>query len=147
MFGKRVRLRRCPLGFRYFVPGQNLVEQSNEYQQRTATNGQPAQQGMKQEDRSQKHRRPGDVHHRQKNGRRAEFLDDFEQIGVGLNYNVNGEITNELPFDINMNGVGPDYVYHEGWKESLDNVTSIDELPKNASDYLDALENYLGVRI
>ena len=78
---------------------------------------------------------------------KLDVLDDFDQIGVGLNYNVEGEITNELPFDINQNGIAPDYVYHDGWKESLDDVTSVDGLPKNASDYLNALEKYLGVKI
>ena len=78
---------------------------------------------------------------------KLDVLDDFKEIGVGLNYNVNGTITNELPFDINVEGVNPEYLYHEGWQESLDHVTSIDELPKNASDYLNALEKYLGVPI
>ena len=74
-------------------------------------------------------------------------LDNSDQIGVGLNYNVNGQITNELPFDINQEGITPDYIYHPGWNESLDDVTSVDGLPKNASDYLNALEKYLGVKI
>lgn len=78
---------------------------------------------------------------------KLDVLDDFSEIGVGLNYNVNGEITNELPFDINIDGLDPAYVSHPGWNESLDDVMSIDQLPKNASDYLNALEGYLGVRI
>ena len=78
---------------------------------------------------------------------KLDVLDDFEEVNVGLNYRVNGEETNELPFDISRTDINPVYVPHPGWKESLDAVTSIDELPKNASDYIDALENYLGVRI
>lgn len=78
---------------------------------------------------------------------KLDVLDDFERIGVGLNYNVNGQMTNELPFDINVEGVNPDYVYHEGWKESLDDVISVDGLPQKATDYLAALEGYLGVPI
>jgi len=78
---------------------------------------------------------------------KLDVLDDFEQIGVGLNYNINGAVTNELPFDINMEGLSPEYVYHDGWNESLDNVTTIDGLPAKATEYLAALEGYLGVPI
>jgi len=78
---------------------------------------------------------------------KLDVLDDFEEIGVGLNYNIDGEITNELPFDINIDGLSPEYVSHAGWNESLDNVADIAQLPKNASDYLNALEGYLGVPI
>jgi len=78
---------------------------------------------------------------------KLDVLDDFEKIGVGVMYNVNGQSTNELPYDINIEGLTPEYTYHDGWKASLDQVVAADALPAKAKDYLNALEGYLGVPI
>jgi adenylosuccinate synthase len=34
-----------------------------------------------------------------------------------------------------------------GWKEDITQVKSFDELPKNCKNYLNTIENYLGVNV
>ena len=34
-----------------------------------------------------------------------------------------------------------------GWKESISNLKSYDELPKEAKDYVSFIENFTGVKI
>ncbi len=79
---------------------------------------------------------------------KADVLDGFDTINVGYAYNINGEETNELPFDIcDENSVNVVYKSFEGWKESISECTEISQLPQEFTDYCKYLEQYLNVGI
>jgi len=78
---------------------------------------------------------------------KLDVLDEFETIKVGTHYDVNGEVTNELPYDINISGITPVYESHKGWASSLEDVTTLDGLPQEAKDYVAELESQFGVPI
>ena len=78
---------------------------------------------------------------------KLDILDEFETIKVGTHYDVNGEVTNELPYDINIPGITPVYESHKGWSSSLEDVTTIEGLPQEAKDYIVELEKQFGVPI
>lgn len=77
---------------------------------------------------------------------KSDVLDTFDEIKVCTEYNVNGTITERLPFDLN-DGVTPVYSSFEGWKTDLSKATSASELPKKFTDYIRFIENYLGVPV
>jgi len=78
---------------------------------------------------------------------KLDVLDDFDTIKVGTHYNVNGNVSDELPYDINIEGITPVYESHKGWSSSLEDVTTMDELPAAAQNYIARLEGLFGVPI
>lgn len=78
---------------------------------------------------------------------KIDVLNDFEEIKVATSYQVNGEQTTELPFDICNVPINPNYTAFPGWNTSLDDVTNYEELPATAKSYIHQLENHLEVPI
>lgn len=78
---------------------------------------------------------------------KLDVLDEFEEIMICEQYDVLGEKTEELPYDLNMEGITPLYTPVKGWHTSLDNVTSYENLPDAAKDYIVQLEKLLATRI
>jgi len=78
---------------------------------------------------------------------KLDVLDEFETIKIGSKYDVNGVQTDELPYDINVDGITPIYESHEGWNTSLEDVTTLDQLPQAAKNYVVELERLFGVPI
>ncbi len=78
---------------------------------------------------------------------KLDVLDEFESIGVCTHYDIEGRKTQELPFDLVDTKIIPIVTRHEGWNESLDEVTKRNDLPQKAKDYVDALEESFGVPI
>lgn len=78
---------------------------------------------------------------------KSDVLDDFDTIKACVAYNVNGEETNEFPFDIKEGDVEPVYECFDGWKTKMSSMKSEDEFPEEFNAYVDFLEDYLGVPI
>ena len=77
---------------------------------------------------------------------KSDVLEDFETIKACVAYKVNGEETDEFPFDI-TEGVEPVYKELPGWKTNMTKMKSESEFPEKFNDYLDFLEDYLEVPI
>lgn len=78
---------------------------------------------------------------------KLDVLDEFESINVCEEYLVDGQKTEQLPYDLSVNGITPVYTEIAGWHASLDKVESYDQLPAVAKDYVDQLEKMLETRI
>jgi adenylosuccinate synthase len=78
---------------------------------------------------------------------KLDVLNEFEEINVGESYNVNGEITKELPYDLCIDGLMVNYKSYEGWNQSLESIKLFHHLPTRAKEYLNNLENSLGTKI
>jgi adenylosuccinate synthase len=74
---------------------------------------------------------------------KADVLNDFDTIDACTNYEINGKVTDELPFDIDRIAITPVYTSFAGWKQDLGAYGSVDELPENLTGYLKFLENHL----
>lgn len=77
---------------------------------------------------------------------KSDVLDGFETIKACVAYKVNGQETNEFPFDI-TEGVEPVYKELKGWNTNMNNVKCTCEFPKEYNEYLKFLEDYLKVPI
>ena len=77
---------------------------------------------------------------------KSDVLDSFDTIKVCVAYKVNGEETENFPFDISE-GVEPVYVELPGWKTDMTKMQSEDEFPEEFNAYISFLEDQLGVPI
>ncbi len=73
---------------------------------------------------------------------KSDVLDAFDTIKACVAYRVNGEITNEFPFNVEE-GVEPIYEELPGWKTDMSGFTKEDQLPKAFLDYICFLEKQL----
>ncbi len=79
---------------------------------------------------------------------KLDILDDFEEIKLCTSYRVDGEETDIFPLDLpDIEDIEPVFTTMSGWNESLENCDSVDEFPKAAKDYLQFIEDYLGVEL
>ncbi len=77
---------------------------------------------------------------------KSDVLDAFETIKACVAYNINGEETEDMPYDISEN-IEPVLVELPGWKTDMSKMQSEDEFPEEFNNYLSFLEEELGVPI
>jgi adenylosuccinate synthase len=65
---------------------------------------------------------------------KGDVLDTFDELKVGMHYNLNGETIDYVPFE--ANDVMPEYDTVKGWNRSLEKVTSQDDFPAAFADYI-----------
>ncbi|MFZ5373970.1 MAG: adenylosuccinate synthase [Campylobacterota bacterium] len=75
---------------------------------------------------------------------KLDVLDGFDEIQVCVGYEVGGEVIDYLPLD--LENVKPVYRTFPGWKSTV-GIRSFDALPKEAQEYLKALEAFTGTKI
>ena len=79
---------------------------------------------------------------------KSDVLSTFETIKACTHYRLSdGTVTDEFPYDIVENDVEPIYKEFKGWDSSLDGISSFEGLPKQLTDYIAFIEEYLGVPI
>ena len=78
---------------------------------------------------------------------KPDVMNDFEEVKMCVSYEINGEQTDELPFEFNEVEIKPQLVSHPGWKQSLEGIDSYKDLPQPLLAYLDELERVTGVPI
>lgn len=77
---------------------------------------------------------------------KLDVLDDFDEIKVCTEYKLDGEITKTFPLDTeNVEKAKPVYKSFEGWKTSTREISSFNDLPDKAKEYIAFIENYVGV--
>jgi len=77
---------------------------------------------------------------------KSDCLDDFDTIKVCTSYKVNGVETKQVPFDINCE-IEPVYTEFKGWKTDLSGIRKEEDLPKDFTDYVKFMEDYIGVPV
>lgn len=77
---------------------------------------------------------------------KSDVLDSFETIKACIAYRIDGQETENFPFDI-AEQVEPVYVELPGWKTDMTKMISEDEFPEEFNAYLSFLEAELGVPI
>jgi adenylosuccinate synthase len=77
---------------------------------------------------------------------KSDVLTHFDSLRVCTAYKINGEVVNELPFDINQ-PVEPVYKEMPVWKEDISKMRSKEDLPVEMHDYLKFIESEVKVPI
>ena len=77
---------------------------------------------------------------------KSDVLDDFDTIKACVAYQLpDGTSTDELPYEID--NVKPIYKEFKGWHKDMTKFTSEEQFPKEFSDYIKFLEDFLETRI
>ncbi|SMO76725.1 adenylosuccinate synthase [Fodinibius sediminis] len=77
---------------------------------------------------------------------KLDILDDFEEIKLCTSYKIDGKQTKTFPVDLpDVDGLEPQYKTMPGWQQSLQGCENIDALPAEAKNYLEFIQEYLGV--
>ncbi|MGE5395104.1 MAG: adenylosuccinate synthase [Candidatus Saccharibacteria bacterium] len=77
---------------------------------------------------------------------KADVLDNFETIKICMGYEIDGKVTEKFPFELN-DQVKPVYVELPGWQTDLTKLTSQDEFPEEFNNYINFIEEQVGVPI
>ena len=78
---------------------------------------------------------------------KIDVLNAFQEIMMATQYTIQGENTDQLPFDICDVEIQPVLESFEGWESSLEGVEDYADLPDQAKTFIKALEGYLQVPV
>jgi adenylosuccinate synthase len=79
---------------------------------------------------------------------KLDVLDELDEIPVCVAYEVDGTVITHMPASTRrMEAIKPVFERVPGWKQSTRNATKLGDLPKQAQDYLNFLEEKTGVEI
>lgn len=79
---------------------------------------------------------------------KLDVLTGWERIPVCVAYDIDGRRVEELPYSqTDFHHATPIYEYLPGWTEDISKAKTFDDLPKNAQDYVKALEEMSGAPI
>jgi adenylosuccinate synthase len=70
---------------------------------------------------------------------KPDVMSDFDSIKVCLAYKIDGKITEQLPFDVNV-PIEPVYKEFKGWKRDICSATLFNELPAELVEYIKFIE-------
>ncbi len=70
---------------------------------------------------------------------KPDVLSEFDTIKVCVAYKINGETTDQLPFDVNI-PIEPVYREFKGWKKDITGATTMAELPTELIEYIKFIE-------
>lgn len=77
---------------------------------------------------------------------KSDVLDSFETVKACVAYEINGEVTDEFPYEIN-DDIKPVYEKFPGWKTDMTRMTSEDEFPEEFNAYVSFIEEQTGVPV
>lgn len=78
---------------------------------------------------------------------KADVLSIFESIKACTHYKIDGKLVDTMPYDLCDVEIEPVYDELKGWNTDLTQLTDLSQAPKELMDYLDYLEEKLGVPI
>ena len=79
---------------------------------------------------------------------KLDVLSGHERIGVCTGYKLNGESINELPtISYELERVEPVIEYLPGWKEDISKMTTLKDLPRACTNFIDYIGTQLGTPI
>lgn len=77
---------------------------------------------------------------------KADVLDDFDFIKVCVGYEIDGEVVEKFPFELNDH-VKPVYVELPGWKTDLTVIKNQNEFPEELNNYINFIEDEMGIPV
>jgi adenylosuccinate synthase len=79
---------------------------------------------------------------------KLDVLSSHKEIGVCTGYKLNGELLTEFPTSLtDLENVEPVIEFLPGWNQDLTKITSLKDIPRFATQYIDFIGNHLGCPI
>ncbi|MDO4488816.1 MAG: adenylosuccinate synthase, partial [Eubacteriales bacterium] len=78
---------------------------------------------------------------------KLDVLSYMKEIPVCVAYEIDGKETKEFPFPALLNKAKPVIKTFPGWQQDISKVRTVEDLPKEAKDYIDFIESEIGCPI
>ncbi len=78
---------------------------------------------------------------------KADVLDTFEELKVCTAYSINGQTTEEIPFQMDRMSIEPVLQTFKGWNTDITAAKKFADLPEKMKEYIQFVNKYLGVKI
>jgi len=78
---------------------------------------------------------------------KADVLDAFEELKVCIAYKINGQISEEVPFQMNKLNIEPVLKSFCGWKSDSSVIKKCENLPKAMKEYIEFINKFLNVPV
>ena len=78
---------------------------------------------------------------------KADVLDSFAELKLCTAYSIDGNITSEVPFQMNKVNIDPQWHSFKGWQKDSGNLRALNDLPKEMEEYVQYINKFLGVKI
>ncbi|MEO5998514.1 MAG: adenylosuccinate synthase [Chitinophagaceae bacterium] len=78
---------------------------------------------------------------------KADVLDSFTELNVCTGYDIGGEITQIVPFQMTRHQIKPVLKALEGWNQNTSSIKSAAELPETMNEYVDFINKYVGINV
>ncbi len=79
---------------------------------------------------------------------KLDVLSGHEKLGICTGYKLHGELLQEFPASaVELEKVEPIIEYMPGWKEDISRISSLKDLPRNATNYIDFIGNQVATPI
>ncbi|KAG8237040.1 hypothetical protein J437_LFUL017381 [Ladona fulva] len=79
---------------------------------------------------------------------KLDILDTLKEIKIGVAYKENGKILKDFPANSSkLAAVEVEYITLPGWQTNIEGIREYNELPKEAKDYVERIEEYLEVPV
>jgi adenylosuccinate synthase len=78
---------------------------------------------------------------------KADVLDAFPHLKVCTAYEINGRVTEEVPYQMTKLAITPQYKDFKGWNTSTASVKSYDILPETMRNYVSFINTYIGANV
>jgi len=79
---------------------------------------------------------------------KPDVLDELDEINICVGYNIDGAETDRFPMRYaRLQRAEPVYETLPGWKQSISECRAWDDLPENARNYIQRIEELAGVPI
>ena len=77
---------------------------------------------------------------------KADVLDQFETIKICVGYEIDGEVVEHFPFELNEK-VNPVYAELPGWQTDLTKIKDQNEFPEELNNYINFIEEEMGIPV
>lgn len=77
---------------------------------------------------------------------KADVLSRFETIKICVGYEIDGEVVEQFPFELN-DDVKPIYVELPGWNTDLTHIKNQNEFPKELNNYINFIEEEMRIPV
>lgn len=78
---------------------------------------------------------------------KADVLDSFEELKACTSYHINGQETQELPYNISTVAIDPVYKSFEGWNTDTTGISVKENLPATMHNYIEFINNFIAAPV
>ena len=78
---------------------------------------------------------------------KADIMDSFSPLNVCTAYNINGQKTSQIPFQMTRVAIEPLYQSFDGWGIDTTGINTAQELPQKMKEYINFINEFVGVPV